>query len=357
MQTISNTNKIKEDYLFSFMSKKYFNLSNRRFLGSKQKLLAFIEKVVNKVCPEYDTFCDIFAGTGVVGQHFNKPDVKVISNDLLVSNYIPLNAFLNSDKSQLDENDLEEKINYLNNLQTNGENYFSKHFGGRYFSIESAKKIGLIREEIDEITKDQREKYALITSLIYAADKIANTVGHYDAYRQKMYIKKPLELLTPQIPNHGTNLKNEIFNEDANSLIERIECDILYMDPPYNSRQYSDTYHVLENLAEWKKPKVYGKAQKMSRRHIKSNYSSSSASETFEDLIKKARAKHIIVSYNNTGSSKHGRSNAKISDDELVTILSQKGKVEIFEQKHKAYTAGKSITNGHTERLFYCEVK
>jgi len=357
MQMTSSSHKVKGNYLFGFMSKKYFNLSNRRFLGSKQKLLAFIENVVNKVCPNYQTFCDIFAGTGVVGQYFNKPNVKIISNDLLISNYIPLNAFLGSDKSQLDENNLEEKINYLNNLQINGENYFSKHFGGRYFSLENAKKIGLIRENIDEIAKDQREKYALITSLIYAADKIANTVGHYDAYRQKMYMTNPLDLLIPQVPNHGTNLKNEIFNENANSLIERIECDILYIDPPYNSRQYSDTYHVLENLAEWKNPKVYGKARKMSRKHIKSKYCSSSASEVFKDLIKKAKARHIIVSYNNTGSSKHGRSNAKISDNELVNILSQKGRVEIFEQKHKAFTTGKSDTNGHTERLFYCEVK
>jgi len=353
----NQTNKFEENYLFSFMAKKYFDLSNRRFLGSKQKLLDFIESVVDKISPELNTFCDIFAGTGVVGQHFNAPDVKIISNDLLVSNYIPLNAFLSSNRKAPDEETLVGKIKHLNGLAPKEENYFSKHFGGRYFSRENAKKIGAIREEIDNISENKKEKYILIASLLYAADKIANTVGHYDAYRKKVYVTKPIKLLIPKIPNSNTNDNNEVYNEDANQLIEKIKCDVLYIDPPYNSRQYSDTYHVLENLAEWLKPKVYGKAKKMSRKHIKSDYCYSSAPQAFKGLIKKAQAKHIIVSYNNTGEKKDDRSNAKINDKQLVEILSRKGKVEIFEQKHKAYTTGKSETEGHTERLFYCKVK
>lgn len=96
------------------------------------------------------------------------------------------------------------------------------------------------------------------------------------------------------------NLKNNIcHNEDANDLIKKIKCDLLYLDPPYNSRQYSDLYHLLENVAQWKKPEVYGKARKMDRSSIKSIYSCNKAKESFEDLIKNANANYIILSYNN----------------------------------------------------------
>ena len=76
----------------------------------------------------------------------------------------------------------------------------------------------------------------------------------------------------------------------------------------------------------------------------------------FADLIENANCKHIFISYNNTGDSKDGRSNARINDEQIVNILKKRGKVEIFEQDYKAFTAGKSNGEGHTERLFYCKV-
>jgi adenine-specific DNA methylase len=93
-------------------------------------------------------------------------------------------------------------------------------------------------------------------------DSIANTVGHYDAYRLNGDLEKELILGILDIPENSTNKNNRIFKEDANSLVERIYADIVYIDPPYNSRQYSDAYHLLENVANWNKPKVYGVAKK-----------------------------------------------------------------------------------------------
>ena len=130
----------------------------------------------------------------------------------------------------------------------------------------------------------------------------------------------------------------------------------MYIDPPYNSRQYCDAYHLLENLARWTKPTVFGKAGKMDRSNLKSNYCLKSATKVFDDLIRNANCEHILVSYNNTGESKDGRSNARICDDELIRILKNKGEVEIFERDYKAFTTGKSETNGHAERIFYCKV-
>jgi adenine-specific DNA-methyltransferase len=330
-----------------------FQLQNRRYLGNKYKLLSFIEDVVTEKCGLIGSFFDIFAGTGVVGERFNKPGIKVISNDILLNNFICLKAFLETKSNIIG---IAEKISYLNNLTAIKDNYFSQNFGNAYFSMENAEKIGTIRDEIENIFETEEEKNVLICSLIYAVDKVANTVGHYDAYRKDMDMVQPIQLFVPDIC-YENNESNEIFNEDANTLIRKITCDVLYIDPPYNSRQYSDAYHLLENLAEWRKPKVIGIARKMDRAHIKSSYCLKDATTVFEDLIQNASCKHILLSYNNTAEKKDDRSNARISDYDILRILKTKGDIEIFEKEYKAFTAGKSTSKGNTERLFYCKVR
>ncbi len=342
----------KHYFYFSKAQNNTFRLQNRRYLGNKYKLLGFFEDIVSEKCNGIKSFCDIFAGTGVVGERFNKPEIKIISNDFLFTNYVCLKAFLGTNSPI---QNIADKIDILNSLKTDQDNYFSKYFGNTYFSLENARKIGAIREEIERIAETEEEKNILICSLIYAVDKIANTVGHYDAFRKDLDMLQPVKLLAPDI-HHLNNGNNEIYKEDANNLIRKIACDVLYIDPPYNSRQYSDAYHLLENLAEWKKPNVEGVAKKMNRSHIKSFYCLKSATRAFEDLIKNANCKHILLSYNNTGDSKDGRSNAKINDNDILRILKNKGEVEIFERDYKAFTAGKSNGDGNAERIFYCNV-
>jgi len=346
--------KIDKHYFQPQESKSgYFQLQNRRYLGNKHKLLGFIEDIISEKCGSVDSLCDVFAGTGVVGARFNHPDIKIISNDFLFANYACLQAFLGASKDL--QKSIFVKIEHLNDLSNHKENYFSENFGGTYFTEENARKIGAIREEIDKIAESEDEKNILICSLIYAVDKVANTVGHYDAFRKKLDMLQSIKLLVPDI-DYSRNINNEVHREDANTLIRKISCDVLYIDPPYNSRQYSDAYHLLENLAEWKKPEVVGIGKKMDRSHIKSDYCLKSATSAFADLIRNADCKHILLSYNNTGDSRDGRSNARMSDDEILQILNDKGDVEIFEKDYKVFTTGKSNGENNAERIFYCKV-
>ncbi len=331
-----------------------FQIQNRRYLGNKHKLLDFIKDIIAEKCGDIASLCDIFAGTGVVGSHFNSAHIKIVSNDFLFSNYVCLKTFLGGHQPSI--NDLGDKIAHLNNLCGDRENYFSEHFGETYFTRENAMKIGEIRAEIEEIADNDHQRWFLICALLYAVDKVANTVGHYDAFRKHLDMVRPIKLLVPEV-RHAHNTANEVHQMDANYLIEKISCDVLYLDPPYNSRQYSDAYHLLENLAEWKKPEVIGTARKMNRAHIKSNYCFKSATKAFADLIDKADCRHILLSYNNTGDSKGERSNARMRDNEILKILKRKGKVEVFERKYKAFTTGKSNGDDNAERVFYCRVR
>lgn len=193
----------------------------------------------------------------------------------------------------------------------------------------------------------------LITSLLYAMDKIANTCGHYDAYRKGIEFEKSLELYVP-LAEVNNNAKNECYNEDANELVKRITADLVYIDPPYNSRQYCDAYHLLENVARWEKPAVYGVAKKMDRSSMKSKYCTQNAAQAFEELIEHIQSKYILLSYNNMADKGNDRSNAKISDDDIMRILGHKGTVQVFSESYKAFTTGKSDIPENEERLFLC---
>ncbi len=293
-----------------------FQISQRRYLGNKNNILLFIENIIKNEIGNFSSFCDIFAGTGVVGNYFNQKNKKIILNDLLYHNFVALNAFLNSDYFSKEK--ILGIIDKFNSLSIKEDNYFSINFGDRYFSVDNAKKIGFIREEIRELFLEdkinRKEKDILLTSLNYSIDKIANTVGHYDAYIKKEIKNKSfkMEYLDTNIEN---NVNNEIYNRDANILIRDIECDILYLDPPYNSRQsrqYSDAYHLLENLTLWQKPKLEGVAKKFDRTHIKSEYCKVTATKSFKDLIVNAKAKYILLSYNNMANKGNSRSNARM---------------------------------------------
>jgi adenine-specific DNA-methyltransferase len=50
-------------------------------LGNKNSILPFIDDIIKNEINHFDSFCDIFAGTGVVGNHFNTKDKKIIFND------------------------------------------------------------------------------------------------------------------------------------------------------------------------------------------------------------------------------------------------------------------------------------
>lgn len=337
---------------------KKLEINNRRFLGSKYKLLNFIEETVNNNCKDISSVVDVFAGTGVVGSMFLKDGKEVYFNDYLKSNCYSYKAFY--EPMKIDIKKIEKIINDYNVIEIEEDNYFSDNFSDTYFSSKDCKKIGFIRDDIENkfIEKDinEREKSVLIASLIYSMDRVANTVGHYDAYRKIKNIEDKFFMYMLDVSESGEK-KSHISNLDANEFIKNVKADLVYIDPPYNSRQYCDAYHLLENVAVWNKPKVYGVAKKMDRTSLKSKYCTNKAVEAFDELVKNCNSKYILVSYNNTGDKSNSRSNAKISDLQIKQILEKKGKVKVFEQDYNNFTTGKSVSLDHKERLFLCETE
>lgn len=330
-----------------------FSIGNRRYLGSKQKVVDFIGDIVENNTTGIETVADIFSGTGVVAHYFQSKGKNVIVNDILYSNYISYLTWFGNEK--VNEQRIKDLLIKFNNLK-GIKGYVTKNFGDRYFTFNNAKKIDAIREEIEKTSNlNEREKAVLLTSLMYAIDKVSNTVGHFDAFRKTMDNTTDLELKFPTYNNNNKN--NQVYNMDANELVKIIDADLVYIDPPYNSRGYENTYHVLENILEWKKPEVEGIARKAVNRSEKgSDYTKSRAPIAFDNLIENINAKYILVSFNNTGVKGNSRSNAKISHYEIISTLLKRGKVEIFETDFSPFTTGKTRFNNHKELLYLCTV-
>ncbi|MEK6646656.1 MAG: DNA repair protein RadC, partial [Candidatus Firestonebacteria bacterium] len=310
---------IKEYYFYIPQVKKnHVQLQNRRYIGSKNKLIEWIFSIIKKEC-EGSSFADVFAGTGIVSAIASRHFEKIILNDFLYSNYVVYQAFFSD--SKWNQNKIYNIIKNYNNIYGEDleDNYFSKCFGGKYFSQNSSKIIGSIRENIEENKNNLTEKeyYILIASLLYAVDRIANTVGHYDAYFKKDFIKDDF-FMKPIDPISVKDVS--IFREDTNILVKKIKVDIAYIDPPYNSRQYSRFYHVLETLTKWDNPKLYGVALKPEPENM-SDYCRTQAKNKFAELVKDIDAKYLVVSYNNTYDSKSNSSRNKITLQEIEKIL------------------------------------
>lgn len=330
-----------------------YNIWNRRYTGSKYKLSNWIKELIINNCYG-NSFCDLFAGTGIISYTMLKQYKTIHLNDILYSNELIYKAFFYNAK--YDTNKLIYTKNYFNNIEINNDNYISNNFGNKFFSVNDSRKIGYIREylEINRNDFSDKEYYILLASLIYSFDKIANTVGHYDAYIKNKDIKDKFEfnLITP----YDTNMNNIIISRKyANELVTTLNEDIIYIDPPYNSRQYSRFYHILENITMWKKPELFGTALKPAPENM-SNYCRNSAKKEFNDLIEKLNCKYIIVSYNNTYNSKSKSSENKILYDDIINILNNKGKVRIFDIDYKFFNAGKTNFDNHKEFIFLVKV-
>jgi adenine-specific DNA-methyltransferase len=332
----------------------YINLESRRYIGSKAKLTNWIIETILRETEDAKSLVDIFAGTASVAKAASKYFPKIIINDILYANNIIYKAFFKKD--YWDKEKVEDILEYYNSINPSvlKDNYFSENYGGKFFDLLNAKLIGYIREDLENRKNSLNEKeYSIIlASLIYNIDKIANTVGHFDAYIKKpiKYKELKLRLIKP------AEIENvEINQENANILARKISADIAYIDPPYNSRQYSRFYHVYDNLVKWNKPPLFGVALKPVAENM-SIYCTINAKVAFRDLIENLNVKYIAVSYNNTYNSKSNSSENKIRLETIEEILKTRGKTKIFECSHRFFNTGKTEFDNHKELLFITKV-
>ncbi len=310
------------------------------YIGSKHKLSAFIKENIIKVAGELKdkVFTDIFAGTGIMGRVVKKSVKQVIANDIEPYSYVLLKNYIGNHKPI----DYFEMLNVLDNLPPL-EGFIYKNYcagsgsGRQYFTDDNGKKIDAIRVKIkewkDNNVIDNNQYYFFLASLLESADKIANTASVYGAFLKhvKRSASKPL-ILEPAIFEQNSD-DHQVYNEDANILIKKIQGDILYLDPPYNHRQYGANYHMLNTIALYDDFTPHGKTGL--RNYIVSDYCRKGrVNKVFEDLISNAKFKYIFLSYNNEGL---------MSLEEVKHIMSKYGEYGLITKKYQRFKADKDV--------------
>ncbi len=277
-----------------------------KFAGSKLKLLPHILRLARKA--KFESVFDAFAGTTRVSQAFAQSGYRVIANDSAVWSKVFAECYL---KNRHEENFYREIIEHLNNLQPR-DGWFTEHYGGLPSVKNSAKKDGLkkpwqihntrrldaIRDEIDKLNLAETEKSVLLTSLILALDRVDSTIGHYAAYLNEWSPRsfKTLKLKVPRL--FKSEKRHKVFCRDIFDIIEKVECDLAYFDPPYGSNnekmppsrvRYAAYYHLWTSVVLNDKPELFGKA----KRRIDS--SDAQAGSVFEDFRKSENGRFIAT--------------------------------------------------------------
>ncbi|SFV62835.1 Modification methylase NlaIII [hydrothermal vent metagenome] len=314
------------------------------YIGSKLKLSDFIEETIrSSVGPLKDKiFCDIFAGSGVVGRHFKSLTREVISNDIEYYSYI-LNRNYIANNHTLDYSHLIEELNSIDGVEGFIYTHYcvAGHGDRRYFSDHNAKKIDAIRVKIEEWREssyiDEDRYYFLLASLIESADKVANTASVYGAYLKHLKKSAQKELLLKPAHFDISGDNHRVYQEDANSLISKISGDVLYMDPPYNQRQYGANYHLLNTIALYDQFVPQGKSGL--REYTRSDYCKKSrVKESFEELISRADFEYIFLSYNNEGL---------MSCSQVEDIMSRYGEYSLATTSYQRFKADKNRNRKH----------
>lgn len=340
------------------------------YIGSKLSILNYIENTINDFATienENITFCDIFAGTSSVGKHFKRIGYNIISNDIQYYSYVNAKHYIENNQNitfnVLKQNRIEDVFEYLNNLRGKKgfiyQNYTTsgtknQEYERKYFTEENAQKIDSIRSKIEEWKKenliDESEYYYLLTCLLEASDKVANTASVYEAFLKdiKKSANKTLELKPVETLIEEGDKTYRVENKDANQLIREITGDILYMDPPYNTRKYDTNYHMLETIALYDNPKIKGKTGVREETSKKSRYCiKRQVEEAFEDLIQNANFRYIFLSYNDEGI---------IPLDRIREIMSNYGDYQVYERQHKRFKAdnNREYTKNTTIEYIHC---
>ncbi len=312
------------------------------YIGSKERLVPFLRAQMQQHVNEpFERLhlCDLFAGSGSIGRAFHSEMGRITSNDLEYFSYILNHAYLKT----VTLDGYEAQLAALNALPPK-EGLVFRHYalgGGsnrRYFSDTNARHIDAIRMTLSEWLRDgsvSRERYyLLLATLLVAAVQVANTTSVFSAYLKhlKTTARHPLKLLPLSV--EPSSMPHEVFNDDANRLIENLQGDILYLDPPYNLRQYGANYHLLNTIARYEAFEPRGMTG-LPPYHSSPYSRRKDALHALKALLEAARFRYIFLSYSDEGI---------IANDTIADMMKRLGTYEQSSTLHKRFNS-KNVTS------------
>jgi adenine-specific DNA-methyltransferase len=347
-----------------------------RFIGNKGRLVDWIYFTIKANNVKGEVFFDFFSGTSNVGKFFKSKKYKTVSSDLLYFSYVLQRAYLVNNKipqfekliakistnsTLLIVNNFDTVLEFLNNLPLkNGFIYNNYAPNGTkelkmprmFFIDENAKKIDAIRFQIEEWKNknliNENEYFILLACLIESVPFFANILGVFSAFKKdwdkralKPFILKSIKILEDTKEHFA-------FNKSSLDLINEFKYDIIYLDPPYNQRQYAPNYHLLETIARYDNPEIKGISGMRNYDKQKSSFCNKEKALLDLELILKSKSyKYVLLSYNNEGI---------MPQERIVKIMKKYGKLKIEEYDYlrfKSNNNGKSKTKKYIKEQLY----
>jgi len=346
-------NSVKRVYTLYYMQVQRLN-----YIGSKHQLIDWIiENIMNKTkwtSLDKKVIGDLFAGTGVVTWNFRNKGAITVSNDAELYSYYITKAFARTQWSEK----LKNIIDSLNNSKDGLVGFVTRNFSPweeserMFFTVENAQRIDWVRQYIENIrTRLSEEEYVfLVASLVVSADSVSNVPAVYGMYLKNFKDKAKKKLVIRPIHTNETlaDTQSQVFNNSVLH-VKFPKMDAVYLDPPYNNRQYSKNYFPLNIIAMTPdaadEQKLHGKTGIPDDSFISSFCQKKTVEQSFETLVKSLEAQWIFISYN---------SESLIPKDRMIQILSKYGETGVEEMDYKRFKSF-NYNNGDsvTEYLFF----
>ena len=342
------------------------------YIGSKFLLLDWItssmkektgwESFVDK------TIGDMFSGTGIVSYNFRNHRAKVISNDAELYSSIITHAFTRSLYTDVCKKIIEElQKDVEDNMHCDTVGFITTHYSPhntnerKFFTVENAKRIDYMRDRLEVIKHththsltDDEYKF-ILASILLSADAVSNVPAVYGCFLKSFKAKAVKNLLLQPIHNNttavvvgSTTYNYDVLNKD---FISSFETDIVYLDPPYNARQYSKNYFPLNMIA--KSPETLlselplkGKTGIPTDCFLSSFCKKGGVAETaFETLFKDLNTKWIFLSYNSEGI---------VSKERMLDIMKRYGDTSVIERDYKRFKSYEYNKDVEIKEYLFC---
>jgi len=350
-----------------------------RYIGNKEKLLANIYDAVLSTGVNSGSFCDFFAGTASVGRFFKSRGFSVVSADLLYSSYVLQKAYV--------ENNEEPEFNGLYNAGIIGAGGFAQsrlevvldklnsqpgisgfifrnytedgtkddEVQRMFFTPQNGQRIDAIRTTIENWNNDgllkENEYFILLAALVESVPFYANISGVYGAFLKQYDPRALKKFVIRPIQIYKSHLRHSAHNVNSMDMAKKLDVDILYLDPPYNQRQYGSNYHLVETIAKYDAPEIYGVAGLRNYSEQKSEFcNAKTALAALEKIASTAKYRYLILSYNSEGI---------MPTEEIMKVLGRAGSCKLVGVDYRRF---RSNSNGESktkktiqEQLFILE--
>lgn len=335
-----------------------------RYLGSKESLTNHIIQLLqDKGIAEHElVFCDAFCGMGSISDSVKDIYDHIVVNDTLKCSVTFTLGKLYANGCTFDTLGF-DPFEYFNSNKERKEGFIYKNYSPgcserMYFSADNAARIDYFRSQIehwkseDHIT--EQEYVYLLACLLESVSDVSNTAGVYGAFLKHWDCRalKPISFSRIDTQN-GVCRNVTSFNDKIENIIKDINCDILYLDPPYTQNQYGTQYHLLETIILDDEPTISKVTGSRPTGPMRSDWSKMyHAHILFDKIIAETNAQHIILSYNNDGF---------MSRDFIESTMKRYGMEDSYycqEIDYKKYNNTKCQgADGHREYLFYIHKK